>query len=642
MNDALDCLYSIPLDKNITLDFLTGLTKYLEFQTTLSYLKDPPYGSDQIPVDILGTVQDIYDAVDAGTITGQYEFEYRITELIGAAHDGHLAIQFQVINAVFFITDIALLSLSTDGIALPSVFVAADVELAFADTSFTPSAVIQINGVDVSTYLEDFMFLDNSQGPDARYNHAFRSINPPNSGGGFLFPSLFTGNNTFEMTFDNGTSKLFTRRAVLSNAIDLTGIDSGYAWYTALALATGTDTATGTATNTDYTSASYEATQTTTPALTTDQSTPTDTYSSVSSSSIAISTTTPITYQNINSFSVYSISTTSYPPTTTSYTSTGTLGPVYVASAEPGTDSIEYVVQESPTGTPTDTIFNVFITNGKFATDTAYIYKRATETSSDIAMETPQETSPPELVVYNQPFVDTPEANPYIQDINSIVAGFFHKDLPDTAVLDINAFESSNSSAPSQPDAFQLTVQLFLEQCRKRGTKHLIIDTRGNGGGIIQIGYDLYKQLFPSSVPYSGTRLRANAGAYAVAKQFSKVTTDLLKTVTQDALNNSFTDLDQGLLTISSSDYDSNIDLDINNNHFKTFDDYWGPTTVHGDNFTNIVRTDVGNPFSWGDLPNQYIVTGYGARANFSNLEAAFKPEDIILVSTIQQCVSFN
>ena len=113
----------MPLNVELTLDFLFKLTRYLQFQTTIAYLKDPPNGSEQVPVDIFGGIEIISNAVKDGTINGQYEFELQLTTLISTAHDGHFSLELNMINQIFFQAPFSLLSLSVDGNALPKVFI---------------------------------------------------------------------------------------------------------------------------------------------------------------------------------------------------------------------------------------------------------------------------------------------------------------------------------------------------------------------------------------------------------------------------------------------------------------------------------------------------------------------------------------
>jgi hypothetical protein len=154
-------------------------------------------------------------------------------------------------------------------------------------------------------------------------------------------------------------------------------------------------------------------------------------------------------------------------------------------------------------------------------------------------------------------------------------------DYADVAVLVLPAFD---------PENFTLAQRLlrdFLADATRRNKKRLVIDLRGNGGGIIDFGFELFKQLFPTVEPYGAARYRAHDAIY----QYSAALADLAVNGTdQDGkTSDEFDDADNGIQTPFLW---SNI-LDENLQPYETFNDYYGPETLNGDNFTSVRRYNV-------------------------------------------------
>lgn len=168
---AYDCLLSFPYDSSKGKKFITELKKYIQFQSTLEVLKSPPSSYLSSPVDILSGL----DSIAAKDYGSQYEFDVAIEELINSANDGHLYITPCSRNMFkFFRSGGSLVSISTDGRAAPSIYMADDLALLEANDS-SVSPVTSINGQDVIKYLENIAAGASSQDPDARWNGLFTS-----------------------------------------------------------------------------------------------------------------------------------------------------------------------------------------------------------------------------------------------------------------------------------------------------------------------------------------------------------------------------------------------------------------------------------------------------------------------------------
>ncbi len=84
---AYDCSSSAPIVKQDALNLVSGLSAFLEWQSTLSFLKDPPSGYAFPAIDLLGGMQDLYDQVNAGKFANEVDFQTNLTTLLGQAHE---------------------------------------------------------------------------------------------------------------------------------------------------------------------------------------------------------------------------------------------------------------------------------------------------------------------------------------------------------------------------------------------------------------------------------------------------------------------------------------------------------------------------------------------------------------------------
>jgi len=76
---AYDCLASVPIDAQNADDLIESLKPFLQWQSTLSYLKDPPKEYTQKiqkPVDIMAGLDDIQDKIRSGHFKGEYEVSH--------------------------------------------------------------------------------------------------------------------------------------------------------------------------------------------------------------------------------------------------------------------------------------------------------------------------------------------------------------------------------------------------------------------------------------------------------------------------------------------------------------------------------------------------------------------------------------
>lgn len=205
---AVDCLRSMPYDSGLGQAFIKEFTKYIQFQSTLEALTNPPDTYKSPSVNILGGLQKISEA----DYDSQYDFDNAISSLLFSAHDGHLSATLCSLQPFFFqIESQGLVSVSEDGRETPSVYFIDD--LAAREDGEEVSSVVQINGKNAEDFLNTFADNLDSQDPDTRWNRLFRSLavqasDDPLSGRGRLTfnGQLWIDSDYLEFEFRNGSS----------------------------------------------------------------------------------------------------------------------------------------------------------------------------------------------------------------------------------------------------------------------------------------------------------------------------------------------------------------------------------------------------------------------------------------------------
>ncbi|KAL8749193.1 MAG: hypothetical protein Q9199_007833 [Rusavskia elegans] len=120
-----DCLISAPFNATVAPRFLSYYKDNLQFQITLAYPKNPPSTYKQPSVDLLGGLDSIQRAVDTGVYKNEYDFEAAVQKLVYATRDAHISLYAGALSVFTFGAPVSIVSVSTDGIAYPKVFILA-------------------------------------------------------------------------------------------------------------------------------------------------------------------------------------------------------------------------------------------------------------------------------------------------------------------------------------------------------------------------------------------------------------------------------------------------------------------------------------------------------------------------------------
>jgi hypothetical protein len=227
---AYACLKSVPIEQDAANFTVNSIKQMVEFQSTLAYLKNPPKGWPNEPVDILAGLDDIASKVNGGTYTNEYDFENDIAALFIKAHDGHLNFNGMAYGGAFRWRrnlNIALVSASKDGSAVPEVWSLVDSDA--SQSGYEPSPITQIDGRDVQEFLKGEADMTAYHDPDTRYQSLFYMANAGNYGL-FTSPRFYPGPTT-SVTYANGTTDEYLNAAVILQPDTWSGITSPQDFY---------------------------------------------------------------------------------------------------------------------------------------------------------------------------------------------------------------------------------------------------------------------------------------------------------------------------------------------------------------------------------------------------------------------------
>lgn len=95
----------------------------MQFESDIEILKNPPSGYKMPPTDLLGGLDKIEKKAITGGYKSQYEFDTALDTLLRSAYEGHLSLDLCSLSIFIFKTNVSLVSVSSDGISLPEVYI---------------------------------------------------------------------------------------------------------------------------------------------------------------------------------------------------------------------------------------------------------------------------------------------------------------------------------------------------------------------------------------------------------------------------------------------------------------------------------------------------------------------------------------
>jgi hypothetical protein len=85
---AYECITSVPFNATAATELLTSIRPYLNWQTTVDYIRDPPaeYAEKiQKPYDFYGELNRIYEKADGNGYDNEYEFGFDLYEAVSSS-----------------------------------------------------------------------------------------------------------------------------------------------------------------------------------------------------------------------------------------------------------------------------------------------------------------------------------------------------------------------------------------------------------------------------------------------------------------------------------------------------------------------------------------------------------------------------
>lgn len=244
---------------------------------------------------------------------------------------------------------------------------------------------------------------------------------------------------------------------------------------------------------------------------------------------------------------------------------------------------------------------------------TSSVYPSASASASLVPVTTnvpfsavPSQTAFPAPNGYPSSWITTPDYR---------VSCYFPASQPDLTVLSIPDFHPD--TAQGQLD-FTNAVRACLATAQSKTKKRLIIDLRGNGGGVVFLAYDLFKQLFPSKTPYGATNFRA----FPLFNDVGEIITEEYEDVSP--FNRTRADFVNGY----SSIFNANEGLDARLDDYDSWAEFYGPVAgPEGAEFTHLLRYNLSDAYQLSGS----TVSGYGNLTDITPAQV-FDADNIVLL----------
>ncbi|KAJ0122538.1 peptidase S41 family protein [Diaporthe amygdali] len=120
--DVYNFWVTVPIDRAVATRFIQYWNDTMQFQSTLDYLKEPPTHCQQLAVDLIAGLNEIYAAIDNNWFANEYQFEATIQNVICSGNDSYISLFGSLVSSFSFGTPHRLTSLSIDGIQLLKVY----------------------------------------------------------------------------------------------------------------------------------------------------------------------------------------------------------------------------------------------------------------------------------------------------------------------------------------------------------------------------------------------------------------------------------------------------------------------------------------------------------------------------------------
>lgn len=196
------------------MQLVKSLKAFVQWQSTLAFLKDPPPSYMLPPTDIEGGLDDLSTTAAAGGFASEYDFQLGIITLFATAHDSHFGYRPNVFKTFGFRNTLAsdIVSVSKDGKEVPKLYHLGELSMVILDvfvltspaalkSNTTAPAITKINGQDAATFINQLnLKFSIYQDPDSQWNTQFPSYASPDVALTVAASLAFQGSNVTSHT----------------------------------------------------------------------------------------------------------------------------------------------------------------------------------------------------------------------------------------------------------------------------------------------------------------------------------------------------------------------------------------------------------------------------------------------------------
>lgn len=117
------CVRDVPINNTLAVEQIAWIQGFVQFQSTLAYLKNPTPAYELPAIDVVGRLNQIAAKAQAGQYKGEYEFEVDIADVFARADDGHFSYLPFLTDGIGYTANQEVVSLSMNGQDLPKIYV---------------------------------------------------------------------------------------------------------------------------------------------------------------------------------------------------------------------------------------------------------------------------------------------------------------------------------------------------------------------------------------------------------------------------------------------------------------------------------------------------------------------------------------
>ncbi|KAF6822631.1 peptidase s41 family protein [Colletotrichum musicola] len=230
---ADDCLKSVPFHKTEALELVDSLRPYLEWQSDLAFVKNPPKDYEPGSFDVIGHLEKVRANVAADKYAGELAFQEDLFQITAKVRNGHFQFAPDALTGVFdYIRPFSLVSYSKDLLSLPVIKHWQEVVVKQDDARTVKS----LNGIEASAFVQGVVnSASGNQDLDAAYNNMFVSkakLGTRGASGNFKtggwHRSLYPGENT-TIEYTNGETETARNVAIIMPSFE--GVTDGESFY---------------------------------------------------------------------------------------------------------------------------------------------------------------------------------------------------------------------------------------------------------------------------------------------------------------------------------------------------------------------------------------------------------------------------